>query len=278
MKPSLSRKAGKSHNPRPVSRSHPRPNPKQPYGCIMTGYKKHAVTCVACSTPVRHFDRIGLGRVARQALQPRSQAGDREMKEAGSGVASTGASAEGQHPAKLFHESGFSQACSECVYLCVCMYVCVCICILCQLLLNLYILYVTVDSLWSRAANELLEWENIYVLFSQPGKSPILFQPGGGDKNFSQEGRFYLAKKQGVGGNKIRMIGRTRRKTKENFPGKAEARSLQYTSIICTSRIIWYAILCFPGGKCPQRVQIGMLSRQYSRLDTIPDKMCWKTR
>ena len=126
MKPSLSRKAGKSHNPRPVSRSHPRPNPKQPYGCIMTGYKKHAVTCVACSTPVRHFDRIGLGRVARQALQPRSQAGDREMKEAGSGVASTGASAEGQHPAKLFHESGFSQACSGmCIFMCVHVRMCV---------------------------------------------------------------------------------------------------------------------------------------------------------
>ena len=40
-------------------------------------------------------------------------------------------------------------------------------------------------------------WENISVLFSQPGGSPILLQPGEGDKNFSQEGCFCLTKKRG---------------------------------------------------------------------------------
>ena len=49
-------------------------------------------------------------------------------------------------------------------------------------------------------------WENIYVLFSQPGESPISFQPGGGDKNFSQEGRFCLAKKKGN-----TMVGRAKK-------------------------------------------------------------------
>ena len=40
-------------------------------------------------------------------------------------------------------------------------------------------------------------WENLSVLVSQPGESPILFQTGGGDKNFSKEGRFCLTKKRG---------------------------------------------------------------------------------
>ena len=97
-------------------------------------------------------------------------------------------------------------------------------------------------------------WEGISILvFSQPGESPILFHPGGGDKKFSQEGCFCLAKNSAGGWKKKRpMIGRTRRKPKENFPGKAEARNLQYNSIIFTSSIILYAVLYLPGRKCPQ--------------------------
>ena len=33
-------------------------------------------------------------------------------------------------------------------------------------------------------------WEKIHVLLSQPGESPTLSQPGGSEKNFSQEGLF----------------------------------------------------------------------------------------
>ena len=95
-------------------------------------------------------------------------------------------------------------------------------------------------------------WENIYVLFSQPGESPTLFQPGGRDKNFSQEGRFCLAKKRGVKKKKP-MIGRTPAEDESGkFPTKAEAINLEYTSIVFPSSIILYAILCSPGGKCPQ--------------------------
>ena len=49
---------------------------------------------------------------------------------------------------------------------------------------------------FSRAVKELLGKKN--VLLSQPGESPILFQPGGGDKNFSQEGRFGPTKTEGA--------------------------------------------------------------------------------
>ena len=48
-------------------------------------------------------------------------------------------------------------------------------------------------------------WENIYVLFSQPGESPILFR----DSNFSQEGRF-VTNKEGVGTSFQRQAGETR--------------------------------------------------------------------
>ena len=37
----------------------------------------------------------------------------------------------------------------------------------------------------TRTVNDLLG--NICSLFSQPGEGPILFQPGGSDKHFSQE-------------------------------------------------------------------------------------------
>ena len=39
--------------------------------------------------------------------------------------------------------------------------------------------------------------KKISVLFSQPGESPILSQTGGGDKNFSQKGRFCLTNNSG---------------------------------------------------------------------------------
>ena len=50
--------------------------------------------------------------------------------------------------------------------------------------------------------------EKIYVLFSQPGESPTLSQAGGSDKKRKS------------------TISRTRQKTKENFPGKAETRNI----------------------------------------------------
>ena len=62
--------------------------------------------------------------------------------------------------------------------------------------------------------------KKLSVVFSQPGESPILSQPEGGDKNFSQEERLCLTKNRG-GGKKKPVIGRTRRKTKYSFPGQA---------------------------------------------------------
>ena len=65
----------------------------------------------------------------------------------------------------------------------------------------------------SRAVNELLG-KLISVLFFQPGESPILSRPGGGDTNFSQEGRFYLTKNRG--GEKKKKEARDRPHTAED--------------------------------------------------------------
>ena len=93
-------------------------------------------------------------------------------------------------------------------------------------------------------------WENVSVLFSQPGESTIRFQPGGSDKNFSREGLFCLAKKEGL---KKRCSGaHSGRRKIIKFPGKAEARNLEQASIMFTSSIMLYALSCILGGKFPQ--------------------------
>ena len=93
-------------------------------------------------------------------------------------------------------------------------------------------------------------WENVSVLLSQPGESTILFQPGRSDKNFSREGRFCLAKKEGL---KKKCSGaHSGRRKIIKFPGKAEARNLEQGSIMFTSSIMLYAVSCIPGGKFPQ--------------------------
>ena len=93
------------------------------------------------------------------------------------------------------------------------------------------------SSFWAatRAVNELLE-KNISVLFSQPGESPTLFQPGGDNKNFSaEEERFCLTKKK-EGENEALCSAEDERK----FPRKSRNEKL------CNCNFY------LPGGECPQ--------------------------
>ena len=58
--------------------------------------------------------------------------------------------------------------------------------------------FIHAPAFWDVSGQEQLRgcWKIISVLFSQPGGSPIAFQPAErGDKNFSQEVRFCLTKK-----------------------------------------------------------------------------------
>ena len=95
-------------------------------------------------------------------------------------------------------------------------------------------------------------------------RNVLVSNAGGGDKNFSQEGRkkkfaFFFHRQEGGTrisprkdvfdwltksvGEKKPMIGRTRRKTKENFPGKAcrsEKSSLNFSNTSFISYRIFY--------------------------------------
>ena len=86
-------------------------------------------------------------------------------------------------------------------------------------------------------------------VLSPSQKSPILSHPGRGDRNFSQEGRFWLTKNRGAK-QKKKKESRERPHAAEDegeFPRKSRNdKSLK--NFYFTSSIKFYA-LCSPGGK-----------------------------
>ena len=89
-------------------------------------------------------------------------------------------------------------------------------------------------------------WENISVLFSQPGESQILVQPGGGD-SIVFPGRTFFPGWKKEGAKKQNMIDRTRRETK--FPRKirSEKSSINFNNIYLFYHPIRYFM--FPRSK-----------------------------
>ena len=79
-------------------------------------------------------------------------------------------------------------------------------------------------------------------------KSPLLSHPGRGDRNFSQEGRFWLTKNRGAKQKKKESRERPHAAEDEReFPRKSRNdKSLK--NFYFTSSIKFYA-LCLPGGK-----------------------------
>ena len=80
----------------------------------------------------------------------------------------------------------------------------------------------------TRAVNNELLGEYICSILPVRDREFETFQPGGSDKNFSQEGRFFLAKKEkgGWGGknthDRSHMV-----EYERNFAGKAEVTNLE---------------------------------------------------
>ena len=99
-----------------------------------------------------------------------------------------------------------------------------------------------------RAVNKLLE-NNICSILPAVGESPTLFQQGGSNKNFSQEGRFYLVKRT-RGWKKAHDRPHTAQEERQ-FPRKSRndnSRINVYNIYYIYSYIILYSILCLPGG------------------------------